>query len=43
MKNFLTRKMYVTRALFFAVSVMVLDVSPIVISTTHAATEQKNG
>lgn len=41
MKNFLTKKMYVTRALFFAVGVMALDVSPIVISNTHAATEQK--
>ncbi|MDR8305766.1 serine hydrolase, partial [Acinetobacter baumannii] len=41
MKNFLTRKMYVTRALFFAIGVTALNVSPIVISTTHAATEQK--
>ncbi|WP_218666453.1 serine hydrolase [Acinetobacter baumannii] len=41
MKNFLTKKMYVTRALFFAVGVMALNVSPIVISNTHAATEQK--
>ncbi|HCQ9869145.1 serine hydrolase [Acinetobacter baumannii] len=41
MKNFLTKKMYVTRALFFAVSVMALNVSAIVISNTHAATEQK--
>ncbi|CAM87303.1 hypothetical protein HMPREF0021_02719 [Acinetobacter baumannii 6013150] len=41
MKNFLTKKMYATRALFFAVGVTALNVSPIVISTTHAATEQK--
>ena len=41
MKNLLTKKMYTTRALFFAVGVMALNVSPIVISTTHAATEQK--
>ncbi|EXA83375.1 putative class A beta-lactamase domain protein, partial [Acinetobacter baumannii 118362] len=41
MKNFLTKKMYATRALFFAVGVMALNVSSIVISTTHAATEQK--
>ncbi|MCW1480454.1 class A beta-lactamase-related serine hydrolase, partial [Acinetobacter baumannii] len=41
MKDFLTKKMYATRALFFAVGVMALNVSPIAISTTHAATEQK--
>ncbi|EML1066640.1 serine hydrolase [Acinetobacter nosocomialis] len=40
MKNFLTKKMYASRALFFAVGVMALNVSPIVVSTTHAA-EQK--
>jgi len=33
--------MYATRALFFAVGVTALNVSPIVIATTHAATEQK--
>lgn len=41
MKNFLTKKMYASRALFFAVGVMALNVSPIVVSTTHAAAEQK--
>jgi beta-lactamase class A len=41
MKNFLTKKMYTTRALFFAVGVMTLNVSPIVITHSHAATEQK--
>ncbi len=34
MKDFLTKKMYATRALFFAVGVMALNVSPIAISTT---------
>lgn len=41
MKNFLTKKMYASRALFFAVGVMALNVSPIVVSTAHAAAEQK--
>ncbi|MBR7717129.1 serine hydrolase [Acinetobacter nosocomialis] len=41
MKNFLTKKMYTSRALFFAVGVMALNVSPIVVSTAHAAAEQK--
>jgi len=33
--------MYASRALFFAVGVMALNVSPIVVSTAHAAAEQK--
>lgn len=41
MKNFLTKKMYASRALCFAVGVMALNVSPIVVSTAHAAAEQK--
>ncbi|KQG42029.1 MULTISPECIES: serine hydrolase [Acinetobacter] len=41
MKNFLTKKMYKTRALFFAIGVMSMSVSPIIIPTTHAAKEQK--
>ncbi|MDH2635482.1 serine hydrolase [Acinetobacter nosocomialis] len=41
MKNFLTKKMYASRALFFAIGVMALNVSPIVVSTAHAAAEQK--
>ncbi len=41
MKNFLTKKMYKTRALFLVIGVMSMSVSPIIIPTTHAAKEQK--
>lgn len=40
MTNFLTKKMYITRALCFAIGVMALNVSPIVVSNSHAATQQ---
>lgn len=38
--NFLTKKMYITRALCFAIGVMALNVSPILIPNSHAAAEQ---
>lgn len=41
MRDFLTKKMYKTRALLFAIGVMTLSFSPIITPTSHAAKEQK--